>query len=58
MARVALGGSVRNSVEVCKGATWYEQNLCCPRGIPPDVRTLPSQVVGTSFPPAELTPGS
>ena len=26
MARVALGGSLGNAVEVCKGAAWYAQS--------------------------------
>jgi hypothetical protein len=29
MARVALGGSLRSSVQVRKGAAWYAHNLFC-----------------------------
>jgi hypothetical protein len=60
MARVALGGSLRNSVQVCKGAAVEQPGRhtisFVPRGILTDVRTatIPSQAVDTSLPPAEL----
>jgi hypothetical protein len=42
MTRVALGGSLRNSVQVRKGAAWYAYNLSfVPREILTDVRTSP-----------------
>jgi hypothetical protein len=52
MARVALGGSLRNSVHVRKGAAWYADNLfCLPRSSPEQVTdnlasgTFPSFVI-------------
>ena len=56
MARVALGGSLRNSVQVRKGAAWFAHDLFVPHRILTDVRTtthLPS-AVDTSLPPAAL----
>jgi hypothetical protein len=56
MARIALGGSLRDTVQVRKGAAWYAHNLFVPRGILADVHTatIPSPAVDTSLPPAEL----
>ena len=56
MARIALGGSLRNTVQVRKGAAWYAHNLFIPRGILTNAHTatLPSSAVDTSLPPAQL----
>jgi hypothetical protein len=54
MARVALGGSLGNSVEVCKGAAWYVQS---PTAFFENAHWRshhPSQAVDTSLPPPEL----
>jgi len=54
MAGVAVGGSLGNTVEVCKGAAWYAQSLS-----PTPSRQflnvhLSSKAVDTSLPPPEL----
>lgn len=56
MARIALGGSLRNTVQVRKGAAWYAHNLFIARRILTDAHTatLPSSAVDTSLPPAQL----
>ena len=56
MARVTLGGSLRNTIQVRKRAAWYAYNFFVFSGILTEVRTatLPSQAVDTSLPPAGL----
>jgi hypothetical protein len=55
MARVALGGSLRNSGHVRKGAAWYAHNLFCPVGSSLLFAPPPSSLkLSTSLPPAKL----